>query len=75
MELHPSPSMPAIIISVIDSGYVSLSLLLIYSLPYRMVFAVAGLDSVLFYDTQHSVPFAFVSNIHYAGITDMTWQV
>ena len=40
-----------------------------------MVFAVAGLDSVLFYDTQHSVPFAFVSNIHYAGITDMTWQV
>lgn len=40
-----------------------------------MVFAVAGLDSVLLYDTQHSVPFAFVSNIHYAGITDLTWQV
>lgn len=40
-----------------------------------MVFAVAGLDSVFLYDTQHSVPFAFVSNIHYAGITDMTWQV
>ena len=52
-----------------------LSLVILYSLPYRMVFAVAGLDSVLLYDTQHSVPFAFVSNIHYAGITDVTWQV
>ena len=55
--------------------YYLLIYILLYSLPYRMVFAVAGLDSVLLYDTQHTVPFAFVSNIHYAGITDMTWQV
>ena len=46
-----------------------------YSLSYRLVFAVASLDSILFYDTQHSTPFAHVSNIHYSGITDMAWYV
>ncbi len=43
------------------------------SLSYRMVYAVASLDSVLLYDTQHSAPFAYVSNIHYSGITDLAW--
>ncbi len=45
----------------------------VFSLPYRVVYAVASMDSVLLYDTQHSAPFAYVSNIHYAGITDLTW--
>ena len=40
-----------------------------------MVFAVATLDSVLLYDTQQAAPFAFVSNIHYAALTDITWYV
>ncbi|EDO38692.1 predicted protein, partial [Nematostella vectensis] len=43
-------------------------------LPYRMVFAVATLDAVLLYDTQQQVPFAYVSNIHYSGISDMAWS-
>ena len=42
-------------------------------LPYRMCYAVATLDSVVFYDTQHQYPFGFVSNVHYASLTDMTW--
>ena len=44
-----------------------------YSLPYRMIFAVATEDSVLFYDTQQLPPFAFVSNIHYHTLSDLTW--
>ena len=47
----------------------------LHSLQYRMVYAVASLDSVLLYDTQHRAPFGFVSNIHYAGITDLTWYI
>lgn len=43
------------------------------SLPYRIVYAVASLNAVLFYDTQHLAPFAYVSDIHYASITDIAW--
>ena len=45
------------------------------SLPYRMVFAVATLDSVLLYDTQQTAPFGFVGSIHYAALTDVTWYI
>lgn len=45
-----------------------------FCLPYRMVFAVATEDSVLFYDTQQSHPFAMVNNIHYHQLSDMTWS-
>ncbi|GBL86407.1 Chromatin assembly factor 1 subunit B [Araneus ventricosus] len=43
-------------------------------LPYRMVFAVAACDSVLLYDTEQLLPFAYVSNIHYTHLTDLTWS-
>lgn len=46
----------------------------LFKLPYRMVFAVATLDSVLLYDTQQATPFAFIGNIHYAALTDVTWS-
>lgn len=46
----------------------------IISLPYRMIYAVATKNSVFFYDTQQSVPFAIVSNIHYTRLTDLTWS-
>lgn len=45
----------------------------LFKLPYRMVFAVATLDSVLLYDTQQTAPFAYVGSIHYAALTDITW--
>ncbi|GIX84359.1 chromatin assembly factor 1 subunit B, partial [Caerostris darwini] len=43
-------------------------------LPYRMIFAVAAHDSVLLYDTEQLSPFAYVSNIHYTHLTDLSWS-
>ncbi|XP_064618351.1 chromatin assembly factor 1 subunit B-like [Liolophura sinensis] len=45
----------------------------LFSFPYRMVFAVGTEDSVLLYDTQQSYPFAFVGNIHYHQLSDLSW--
>ena len=39
----------------------------LFSLPYRMVYAVATQKTVILYDTQQELPFAKVSNIHYIG--------
>ncbi|XP_051870140.1 chromatin assembly factor 1 subunit B isoform X2 [Pristis pectinata] len=44
------------------------------NLPYRLVFAVASEDSVLLYDTQQSIPFGYISNIHYHTLSDITWS-
>lgn len=44
-----------------------------FSLPYRMVYAVATQDAVLVYDTQQQTPLCVVSNLHYAAFTDLTW--
>lgn len=44
-------------------------------LPYRVVFAVASEDSIFFYDSQQSLPFGYVSNIHYHTLSDLTWSV
>lgn len=43
-------------------------------LPYRVVFAVASEDSVLFYDTQQLFPFGYVSHIHYHTLSDLSWS-
>ncbi|KAI1899076.1 hypothetical protein AGOR_G00057750 [Albula goreensis] len=45
-----------------------------FQLPYRLVFAVASEDSIFLYDTQQSLPFGFVSNIHYHTLSDLTWS-
>jgi hypothetical protein len=45
-----------------------------FSLPYRLVFAVATLDSLFIYDTQHSSPIVVVAGLHYAAITDIAWS-
>lgn len=39
-----------------------------------MVFAIATKNSVRLYDTQQQMPFADISNIHYARLTDLTWS-
>jgi chromatin assembly factor 1 subunit B len=44
-----------------------------FSLPYRMVYAVATQDSVFLYDTQQQTPLCIVSNLHHATFTDLTW--
>ncbi len=43
-------------------------------LPYIVCFAVATLDQVLIYTTRSLVPFAAVSNIHLAELTDLAWM-
>ncbi|RFU32580.1 hypothetical protein B7463_g3760, partial [Scytalidium lignicola] len=47
---------------------------LAFSLPYRMVYAVATEDSVLLYDTEQQTPLCIVSNLHCATFTDLTWS-
>lgn len=44
-----------------------------FTLPYRMVYAVATQDSVLLYDTQQQTPLCCVSNLHCATFTDLAW--
>ncbi|GAA5999197.1 Cac2p [Rhodotorula paludigena] len=46
----------------------------LFDLPYRMVYAVATLDSVYLYDTQQVGPLAMFGNLHYAPFTDLTWS-
>lgn len=46
-----------------------------FSLPYRMIYAVATEDSVLLYDTQQQTPLCIVSNLHCATFTDLTWYI
>ncbi|KJE95656.1 chromatin assembly factor 1, variant 2 [Capsaspora owczarzaki ATCC 30864] len=43
-------------------------------LPYRMIFAIATIDTVLVYDTQQRAPFAMFTNLHYAPLTDIAWS-
>lgn len=44
------------------------------ALPYRSIFAVLTLDSVLIYDTHHDQPLAVARGLHYAGLTDCCWS-
>lgn len=46
----------------------------LFALPYRLIYAVATQNAVMFYDTQQSAPFGRVSNIHYTGLTDLAWS-
>lgn len=44
------------------------------SLPYRMVFAVASLDSIILYDTESILPVAILGQLHYDSIADLAWS-
>jgi len=43
-------------------------------LPYRSIFAVLTLDSVLIYDTHHTNPLCIARGLHYANLTDAVWS-
>lgn len=43
-------------------------------IPYRSIFAVLTVDSILIYDTYHSSPLCIVRGLHYAGLTDCSWS-
>ena len=44
------------------------------SLPYRSLFAVLTLDSILIYDTHHTAPLSILQGLHYSGSTDCCWS-
>ena len=44
------------------------------NLPYRSIFAVLTLDSVVIYDTYHATPLAIARGLHYANLTDAVWS-
>ena len=45
----------------------------IFSLPYRMLFAVVTMDTVSIYDTQQAGPVCMLTKLHYDEFTDLTW--
>ncbi|KAB2005159.1 hypothetical protein ES319_D11G250000v1 [Gossypium barbadense] len=45
-----------------------------FKLPYRLVFAVATLNSLYIYDTESVPPIAILAGLHYAAITDIAWS-
>lgn len=45
-----------------------------YPFPYRLVFAIATKDKILVYDTQQEYPIAEIRDIHYAGLSDLSWS-
>ncbi|XP_057416845.1 chromatin assembly factor 1 subunit FAS2 isoform X2 [Lotus japonicus] len=46
----------------------------LFKLPYRIVFAVATLNSLYIFDTENTSPIAILAGLHYATITDITWS-
>ncbi|RDX96214.1 Chromatin assembly factor 1 subunit FAS2, partial [Mucuna pruriens] len=46
----------------------------LFKLPYRIIFAVATLNSLYIYDTESTSPIAILAGLHYAAITDITWS-
>lgn len=64
---------PAIIVSFNPKLYKLLSETLV--LPYKLIFAIGTLDSIVIYSTDNNFkPLGQVSNIHYQAITDLTWD-
>ncbi|XP_054805020.1 LOW QUALITY PROTEIN: chromatin assembly factor 1 subunit FAS2 [Prosopis cineraria] len=46
----------------------------LFKLPYRLIFAVATLNSLYIYDTENNPPIAVMAGLHYAAITDIAWS-
>ncbi|KAH9925021.1 WD40 repeat-like protein [Epithele typhae] len=46
----------------------------VFALPYRMLYAVATMDTVMIYDTQQSGPVCLLTKLHYDEFTDMSWS-
>ncbi|KAI5970272.1 CAC2 [Candida margitis] len=64
---------PAIIVSFNPKLYKSSSESSL--LPYKSIFAIGTLDSIVVYSTDDNFkPLGQVSNIHYQAITDLTWD-
>nr|XP_043622526.1 chromatin assembly factor 1 subunit FAS2 [Erigeron canadensis] len=51
-----------------------LSLSSSFKLPYRLIFAIATLNSLYVYDTEGIEPITVLAGLHYAAITDIAWS-
>ena len=45
----------------------------IFALPYRMLYAVATMDTITIHDTQQAGPVCLFTKLHYDEFTDMSW--
>ncbi|KAG9454817.1 hypothetical protein H6P81_007721 [Aristolochia fimbriata] len=45
-----------------------------FKLPYRVIFAVATLNSLYIYDTESVPPRAVLAGLHHAAVTDIAWS-
>ncbi|KAL9249649.1 Chromatin assembly factor 1 subunit FAS2-like protein [Drosera capensis] len=46
----------------------------LFNLPYRLIFAVATLNSLYIYDTESMAPIVIMAGLHYAAVTDIAWS-
>lgn len=46
----------------------------VFSLGYRMLFAVATTDAIAIYDTQQAGPICLLTKLHYDEFTDLSWS-
>ncbi|KAI0031738.1 WD40-repeat-containing domain protein [Vararia minispora EC-137] len=46
----------------------------LFNLPYRMLFAIATMDTVTIHDTQQAGPVCILTKLHYDEFTDMSWS-
>ena len=42
-------------------------------LPYRVIFAIMTVDTVILHDSQSRAPFMYVDNLHYDNLTSLCW--
>lgn len=85
---HPSQTLPSPALSAVDGqpqtpapkrraptplGNASSATGSVFSLPYRMLFAVATMDTITIHDTQQASPICMLTKLHYDEFTDMAW--
>ncbi|KIJ43010.1 hypothetical protein M422DRAFT_75536 [Sphaerobolus stellatus SS14] len=46
----------------------------VFALPYRMLFAIATMDTITIHDTQQASPVCMFTKLHYDEFTDMSWS-
>lgn len=69
------PSTPAMSKSVTPAPPSSSLTSSVFALPYRMLYAVATMDTITIYDTQQAGPICLLTKLHYDEFTDMSWYV
>lgn len=81
---HPTQTLPSPALSAVDvpqtpvrasssSATTANQTGSIFALPYRMLFAVATMDTISIHDTQQAGPVCLLTKLHYDEFTDMAW--